>query len=684
MMTPSCVRSFKRTLPALSALIIAGLPLTASAQTQCEWVERNAYGRWSRHTNNGIAYDSHRQRTVIVSGFQTWEWHEDGWFRVFTNPSPPSRFAHAMAYDEVRQRTVLFGGLRTFSPSTLGDTWVYDGTTWTQAAAAGPSARYEHAIGFDSVRQRVVLFGGLASTVGPALADTWEWDGTDWMQSTPAASPPARHGHAMTFDDARGRMVIFGGRGETELLGDTWEWDGNTWHLAAAPAPANPSARHGHRMVFDRARQQTVLFAGEDASGRIGDTWAWDGTAWAQQSPATVPDARAFHAMVYQEHAGGGAGRILMAGGSTGPTFEHLPRDTWEWDGHDWRLRTKPGPGARILHSVLYDTVRDETLVVNGEFAEPEGAVWGWNGEVWRRHTRGGGPGHQYYHAAAFDTARGQIVLFGGTGTSTSTWTWNAQGWTEHNVPGPSPRLWPAMAYDAVRDRTVLSGGWFNQQNLTDTWEWDGTQWQQIGVPGGGGGLMTFDSIAGRIIKVAQGGTFAYDGAAWVQLTDGSIVNQATAIAFDPVRNRTVIFGMGNWAMNQTWEFDGEVWSQIPISGPRGRDMTGRAWDARRERIVLFGGNAEGRTIPMDDTWELVCQTLPPLPCYANCDGSTAQPLLNIDDFGCFINMFAAAVTLPHAQQVLSYANCDGSTIAPVLNIDDFTCFINQFARGCR
>ena len=29
------------------------------------------------------------------------------------------------------------------------------------------------------------------------------------------------------------------------------------------------------------------------------------------------------------------------------------------------------------------------------------------------------------------------------------------------------------------------------------------------------------------------------------------------------------------------------------------------------------------------------------------------------------------------------YANCDGSTTPPVLNINDFTCFQTRFAAGC-
>jgi YVTN family beta-propeller protein len=77
-------------------------------------------------------------------------------------------------------------------------------------------------------------------------------------------------------------------------------------------------------------------------------------------------------------------------------------------------------------------------------------------------------------------------------------------------------------------------------------------------------------------------------------------------------------------------------------------------------------------------------ETPPPPPCYANCDESTTAPILNVDDFTCFINQFAMAQSLPHAQQVVHYANCDRSTIAPALNVDDFTCFINEFAQGCR
>jgi hypothetical protein len=63
-----------------------------------------------------------------------------------------------------------------------------------------------------------------------------------------------------------------------------------------------------------------------------------------------------------------------------------------------------------------------------------------------------------------------------------------------------------------------------------------------------------------------------------------------------------------------------------------------------------------------------------PVTCYPNCDDSTAAPVLNVADFTCFLQRFAAGQ---------AYANCDGSTTSPVLNVADFTCFLQRFAAGC-
>jgi hypothetical protein len=72
-----------------------------------------------------------------------------------------------------------------------------------------------------------------------------------------------------------------------------------------------------------------------------------------------------------------------------------------------------------------------------------------------------------------------------------------------------------------------------------------------------------------------------------------------------------------------------------------------------------------------------------PSGCYANCDNSTTPPVLNVEDFVCFINEFSQGLALPAPQQIGHYANCDNSTTEPVLNVEDFICFIDQFSQGC-
>jgi hypothetical protein len=77
---------------------------------------------------------------------------------------------------------------------------------------------------FDAVLGRVVLFGGADATSTPRqLSDVWDWDGTTWTERTPAESPAGRQDHAVAYDEARQRLVMFGGQ--------TGWWQADTWEL---------------------------------------------------------------------------------------------------------------------------------------------------------------------------------------------------------------------------------------------------------------------------------------------------------------------------------------------------------------------------------------------------------------------------------------------------------------------
>jgi hypothetical protein len=70
-------------------------------------------------------------------------------------------------------RVLLFGGQSVVNAvaSSQGDTWEWDGSTWTRVATTGPSPRAGHTMVLDSARNRVVLFGGL-DIAGVSTSDT--------------------------------------------------------------------------------------------------------------------------------------------------------------------------------------------------------------------------------------------------------------------------------------------------------------------------------------------------------------------------------------------------------------------------------------------------------------------------------------------------------------------------------
>ena len=74
---------------------------------------------------------------------------------------------------------------------------------------------------YDAARGQVVLFGGYGNI--SEYGDTWVWDGTNWTQKSPAISPSLRESHAMAYDAARGQVVLFGGVG-SHVDNETWVW----------------------------------------------------------------------------------------------------------------------------------------------------------------------------------------------------------------------------------------------------------------------------------------------------------------------------------------------------------------------------------------------------------------------------------------------------------------------------
>lgn len=286
---------------------------------------------------------------------------------------PPPAYSISAAYDSARGRLLVFGGFRRGGYS--GDTWAWDGASWSQLEGPGPSARNAPDMVYDARRGRIVLFGGDTRATGP-LADTWEHDGTSWRLASPGG-PPARTTHAMAYDARRGRVVVFGGVGPAgETLGDTWEWDGTRWTQAATDGPR---ARALHGMAFDARRGRVVMFGGASAprpdAESFGDTWEWDGTRW-RQIEGQSPGPRDHVALGYDARRQG----VVLRGASA----PEARGETWLLRGNDWTRLDVPAP--RRSYPRLITHARTGALLMFGGFdQQPSNELWQLDEAGWTR-----------------------------------------------------------------------------------------------------------------------------------------------------------------------------------------------------------------------------------------------------------------------------------------------------------
>lgn len=278
-----------------------------------------------------------------------------------------------------------------------------------------------------------------------------------------------------------------------------------------------PSKRGNEAVAYDEARKRVVLFGGLNRSNHLGDTWEWDGRQWLLASESGPP-ARAFHSMAYDAQRK----RVVVFGGQT---EEHGDaNDTWEWDGVSWQEAFDPNklPSPRNGQGMAYDSLRNKLVMYGGDKTGGSGRADTWATEIpdWKRRLNAGGPGNRLvYHSMAFDLERGRVVQFSGECAAPDTWVWDGKAWSE--VAGAQPttqHFRPGLAYDSARHRTVLYASWLhcNGDLPKDTWEWDGADWQQVDTDGPDyppeAGSVAYDRQRGEVVLFVQNKTWTWNG----------------------------------------------------------------------------------------------------------------------------------------------------------------------------
>lgn len=376
---------------------------------------------------------------------------------------------------------------------------------------------------------------------------------------------PAGGGAGLFFDQRRGRIVAFTPQGQGSLgTGRLWTLDvfgDRAWTSLSTRDGPHPSIQD-HVMALDAARDRLVLFGGRLPGDRPNSDDVW----------------------------------VLPLDGSTG----------WRW------RRIQPGgtvPQVRYGASFAVTPDGSRIVVLGGRLLDLPGArytdaVWELaldrERPTWRSVPVEGRRPRPRNQATLVSTARDRFLFIGGTtqsGDDAAAWrleVGETARWDSLAVPGavrpPAGRPYPVVSVAPDGDALLLHSTVAPYRSgIAGVWRLD-----------------TGDNPRWRLLTVTPD-----------VVTPGKRRN--FSLELDPIRRRLVLYGGSNQGGRLgdlwTWNLDDDSgWRFVPtnsenVPGPRsGHTMV---YDARRDRMVLFGGYVDYRDtgygvhVYANDLWEL-------------------------------------------------------------------------------
>jgi len=262
----------------------------------------------------------------------TWLYKNSRWTQLHPAHVPPARDHADIVFDAKDKVVVMYGGRDVPQAVAAGrggevgqitysaDTWIWDGSDWTQLHPAHYPIMFVPDIAFDVARQDVVLLGYVGHM------ETWTWDGVDWTHQVKSDGlpQPVVIQTRLSYDPATQKVMCFGGWNHAgESLANPWVWDGTTWSkLAGVTAP---KIQYFGPMSPEGTNRTLLIF---DWQGRT--TWRWNGAAFDQLAPAHEPD------IVAEVIAADPENRVILGGLSQSMGTYEL----WQWTGADWITAT--------------------------------------------------------------------------------------------------------------------------------------------------------------------------------------------------------------------------------------------------------------------------------------------------------------------------------------------------------
>jgi hypothetical protein len=233
-----------------------------------------------------FAYDYAHRNFVMFGGMvgasggvlsnETWVWDGAGWTQKFPTMSPSPRAVATCAFDG--QHVTLVGGV-VAGGNEIADAWSWDGSNWSPVTLpTGFIGRGGAVAAYDPKHHHLALFSGLAPSVSQIPGDTWLYDGTTWTQiATDGFRPSPRFSAAMAWNPARQTLILTGGALALDRL-DAFELDDHEWKFIAATN--QPRSRESHVAMPTLDGSGITIVSGRDpaSSELFFDRWElrWD------------------------------------------------------------------------------------------------------------------------------------------------------------------------------------------------------------------------------------------------------------------------------------------------------------------------------------------------------------------------------------------------------------------------
>lgn len=579
--------------------------------------------------------------------------------------------------------------------------------------------------------ERLVVGGSFDTAGGIQVKNVACWNGAGWSSlGSPGTGPSPGHVRALAVlhehAGGSGAPTLYVG-GEFQRVGTLTAMAVARWTAADgwAPIGGGDSLRNSVLALteFDAdgpGPQPAELIAGGNASivlGGGGSALRYDGENWLALRGDVVGEI--FTLLPGDLDGPGPLEPRLYAGGS----FTQLPgakaRRVAAWNGRSWEAlgAGMVGENESVSSFALFDEdgpgAGHAALFAGGGFFNAGGVtalgIARWDGAAWSPVGGGMNPSGRVYALVVFDEdaeGPGPPALFAGGNFTAAGGTdayhiarWDGLAWTpvgggtnadvqglavfDEDGPGPGRAVLVAAG-------SFTSAGGHPASRIAS---WDGSMWNPMGagLDGTVWGLTVFDpdaegpaaphlfavgSFNGRIRRWIGSPVWAFAGS--FSLGDPRALGVVDLDGNGPLPPALFAGGtfttIGNMPVSRIARWEGVLtWSglgsgineEVRAIAEFDDDGPGPATPALYAggRFTLAGG------LPSGGFARWGCP-----PCYANCDGSTVAPVLNVNDFMCFLGRYGAGDP---------YSNCDGSTAPPILNVNDFMCFQQRYAAGC-